>query len=130
MLFTEIPFIQRFEAAHDAGFKAAEFLFPYDFKPEGLAEKLSQFNLEQALFNMPPGDWDAGERGYAALPGREKGFKASADTALIYAEALRCAREHAMSGIVNPDCTYQEHVEIFIQNIRYAADALQKELAS
>lgn len=124
MLFTEVPFMERFDAAHDVGFKAVEFLFPYAFEPSEIAKKLNRFNLQQALFNMPPGDWDAGERGYAALPGWEEKFKASVETAMIYAEALDCKRVHAMSGIVNPAYSYEEHVEVFIKNIRYAADAL------
>lgn len=123
MLFTEVPFMDRFEAAHEAGFKAVEFLFPYTFEPSEIAKKLNRFNLQQVLFNMPPGDWDAGERGYAALPGREDEFKASVATAMMYAEALDCQRVHAMSGIVNPEYSYEEHVKVFIKNIRYAADA-------
>lgn len=63
MLFTEVDFLERFEKAHSAGFKAVEYLFPYAFEAEALAEKMQMFGFEQALFNMPPGDWDAGERG-------------------------------------------------------------------
>ena len=72
MLFTEVPFLERFEKAHQAGFKAVEYLFPYAFEAEELADKMQKFGFEQALFNMPPGDWDAGERGFAAIPGREE----------------------------------------------------------
>lgn len=67
MLFTEVPFLERFEKAHQAGFKAVEYLFPYAFEAEELSEKMQKFGFEQALFNMPPGDWDAGERGFAAI---------------------------------------------------------------
>ncbi|MDF5383078.1 hydroxypyruvate isomerase, partial [Vibrio parahaemolyticus] len=74
MLFTEVPFLDRFEKAHQAGFKAVEYLFPYAFEAQELASKIQQFGFEQALFNMPPGDWDAGERGFAAIPGREDEF--------------------------------------------------------
>ena len=88
MLFTELSFMERFEAAHKAGFKSVEFLFPYAFNAEDIADKLKTCNLEQVLFNMPPGDWDAGERGYSAIPGREDRFKASVDTALYYAKVL------------------------------------------
>ncbi len=63
MLFNEVDFLQRFEKAHQAGFKAIEFLFPYDYEPQQLAQLLEQYQFEQALFNMPPGDWDAGEKG-------------------------------------------------------------------
>ncbi|KXF82431.1 2-oxo-tetronate isomerase [Enterovibrio coralii] len=122
MLFNEVDFLTRFEKAHDAGFKAVEFLFPYAYEPQVLADKLSQFGFEQALFNMPPGDWDAGERGFAAIPGREAEFRQSVDTALMYAQALKCKKVHAMSGLLDSQFSYQEHVDTFIENIRYAAD--------
>ena len=122
MLFTEVPFLDRFEKAHQAGFKAVEYLFPYAFEAEELAEKMQKFGFEQALFNMPPGDWDAGERGFAAIPGREDEFKASVDTALMYAKALNCKKVHAMSGLHGANFTRQQHAETFISNIRFAAD--------
>ncbi|WP_372882644.1 2-oxo-tetronate isomerase [Psychromonas sp.] len=127
MLFTEVPFMERFDEAHKAGFKAVEFLFPYAFDADKLSQKLQTLNLQQSLFNMPPGDWDAGERGIAALPGREQEFKASVTTALKYAAALKCKKVHAMSGIVDPKFTYQEHINTFIDNIRYAADAFAEQ---
>ncbi|WP_432460007.1 MULTISPECIES: 2-oxo-tetronate isomerase [unclassified Agarivorans] len=122
MLFNHVDFLERFEQAHQAGFKAVEFLFPYAYEPKVLADKLSQFGLELALFNMPPGDWDAGERGFAAIPGREQEFKQSVDTAMMYAQALNCKKVHAMSGLVDPQFSEQQHVDTFISNIRYAAD--------
>ncbi|AJR06108.1 hydroxypyruvate isomerase [Photobacterium gaetbulicola] len=122
MLFTEVPFIERFEQAHQAGFKAVEYLFPYAYDAEVLAGKLKKYGFEQALFNMPPGNWDAGERGFAAIPGREEEFRASVDTALNYALSLGCKKVHAMSGIVDNAFSYQQHVDTFISNIRFAAD--------
>ncbi len=122
LLFTEVPFMERFEKAHRAGFKAVEYLFPYAYEPQELADKMQQFGLEQALFNMPPGNWDAGEKGFAAIPGREDEFKASVETALMYANKLNCKKVHAMSGIVDERFTRDQHVETFIANIRYAAD--------
>ena len=68
MMFTERPFLDRFDAAADAGFDAVEFLFPYDFAPEDVGDRLRRNGLTQALFNLPPGAWDAGERGFAARP--------------------------------------------------------------
>ena len=124
MLFTEVAFLERFERAHKAGFTAVEYLFPYAYEPPVLAEKLAQFGFEQALFNMPPGDWAAGERGMAALPGREQEFKASVDTAITYAKALHCKKVHAMSGIMDARFSRDEHVKTFIDNIRFAADAM------
>ncbi|MGO2509317.1 MAG: 2-oxo-tetronate isomerase [Vibrio hibernica] len=126
MLFTEVPFLERFEKAHKAGFKAVEFLFPYAFEAQILSQKLEQCGLEQALFNMPPGDWDSGERGFAAIPGREPEFRESVETALAYATALNCKKVHAMSGLIDDSFTYEKHVNTFIQNIRYAADAFAK----
>lgn len=122
MLFTEVDFLERFEKAHNAGFKAVEYLFPYAFDAQVLAKKMQQFGFQQALFNMPPGDWDAGERGFAAIPGREAEFKASVDTALHYAQALNCKKVHAMSGIVDSNYSREQHEATFIDNIRYAAD--------
>lgn len=126
MLFTEVPFLERFEKAHQSGFKAVEFLFPYAFDAQILAQKLEQYNLKQALFNMPPGDWEAGERGFAAIPGRESEFHQSVVTALSYATALNCKKIHAMSGLISKEYSYQQHVDTFVQNIRYAADVFAK----
>ena len=122
MLFNEVDFLERFEKAHQCGFKAIEYLFPYAYEPQVLADKLDQYGFEQALFNMPPGNWNAGERGFAAIPGREEEFKQSVDTALLYAQALNCKKIHAMSGIVDQQFTRQQHIETFVNNIRYAAD--------
>ncbi|MCC2101621.1 MAG: hydroxypyruvate isomerase, partial [Hyphomicrobiales bacterium] len=87
MMFTEHDFLDRFDAAADAGFAAVEYLFPYEHSPTDIAERLTRNNLTQALFNLPPGDFAAGERGLAALSGRAEEFKASVDLALEYAAA-------------------------------------------
>ena len=126
MLFNEVDFLDRFEKAHQCGFKAIEYLFPYAYEPQVLADKLAQYSFEQALFNMPPGDWNVGERGFAAIPGREEEFKQSVDTALLYAQALNCKKIHAMSGIIDQQFTRQQHIETFVNNIRYAADKFAK----
>ena len=103
MMFTEWPFLDRFGAAADTGFQAVEYLFPYDHPPEAIASRLQRHGLTQALFNMPPGDWAAGERGMAALPGRFEELKASVQTALVYAQATGAKRLHLMAGIANRD---------------------------
>jgi len=126
MLFTEVEFMERFERAHNSGFTAVEYLFPYAFAAQDLAQKLQEYGLTQALFNMPPGDWDKGERGFAAIPGREQEFEKSVETALTYARALNCKKVHAMSGIIDKRFTREEHVNTFIKNIRFAADAFAK----
>ena len=92
MMFTEVPFLDRFEAAAKAGFTSVEFLFPYEFEPEIVRSRLETAGLTQALFNLPPGDWAAGERGLAALTGREAEFRQSVETALRYARATGVER--------------------------------------
>lgn len=98
MMFNELDFLDRFAAAAAAGFSAVEFLFPYSYPAEQLAAALQQNQLEIALFNFPPGNWEAGERGLAALPGRRDEFERSVTTALDYAAVLGARRLHIMSG--------------------------------
>ena len=100
MMFTEVPFLDRFEAAAKAGFTAVEFLFPYEFPADEIAARLKQFGLTQALFNLPPGDWAKGERGISALPGREAEFVESLAIARPYAAATGVKRLHLMAGLV------------------------------
>ncbi|MDR6635218.1 hydroxypyruvate isomerase [Phyllobacterium sp. 1468] len=102
MMFNEWPFLDRFTAAADAGFTAVEYLFPYEFPPEAISERLVRNNLQQALFNLPPGDWAAGERGIAALPGRFDALKSDVERALDYALATGVKRLHLMAGIADP----------------------------
>lgn len=103
MMFTEWEFLDRFDAAAEAGFGAVEFLFPYDHPPEAVGERLKRNNLTQALFNLPPGDWAAGERGLAALPGREAERRDGTNRALDYAKATGVKRLHLMAGIADPN---------------------------
>lgn len=102
LMFTEHPFLDRFAAAADAGFDAVEFLFPYEHPPEAIAERLARHGLTQALFNLPPGDFAAGERGIAALPERFDELTAGVETGLRYAEATGVARLHLMAGLADP----------------------------
>jgi hydroxypyruvate isomerase len=101
MMFTEWDFLDRFDAAADAGFQAVEFLFPYDHQPDAVAERLTRNQLTQALFNLPPGNWAAGERGIAALPERFAELRASVATGLRYAQATGVKRLHMMAGIAD-----------------------------
>jgi len=116
-MFTEKPFLDRFEAAAEAGFKAVEYLFPYAYEPQALADRLKGHGLTQALFNLPPGDWDAGERGLAAIPGRETDFASALDTALRYADALDCRLVHAMPGLKH----HGAQRTTYIDNLKRAA---------
>lgn len=98
MMFNEHGFLDRFAAAADAGFTAVEFLFPYDHPVDQIAERLDRNNLQLALFNLPPGDWSAGERGMAAVPAQRSAFPGSVALAIEYASILKPARLHLMSG--------------------------------
>ena len=120
MMFNEWDFLDRFAAAADAGFDAVEFLFPYDHEPEVIAAKLEANRLTQALFNLPPGDWAAGERGLAALPGRRAEFEASVATALRYAEATGARRLHLMAG--NAAAENPAHAAAYEAAVRFAAE--------
>ncbi|MDH4440870.1 MAG: hydroxypyruvate isomerase family protein [Rhizobium sp.] len=116
MMFNEVPFLDRFAAAADCGFTAVEYLFPYDHPAEVVAERLQAAGLVQALFNMPPGDWAAGERGMAALPGREADFAAALDTAIAYAKVIGTPLLHMMAGLApatDPDAikTYRDNLK-------------------
>lgn len=123
MLFTEQPFLQRFDAAAAAGFRAVEYLWPYAHPAAELAARLEDAGLEQVLFNSPSGDTDAGERGLAALPGREDEFRRGVDVALEYAQALGCPRVHVMAGIAGPDVDPDAARERYLGNLRAALDA-------
>ncbi|MEO1293701.1 MAG: TIM barrel protein, partial [Pseudomonadota bacterium] len=121
MMFAELPFMARFEAAAEAGFGGVEYLFPYTYSPEEIGTELKRLGLTQALFNAPPGDWDGGERGLAALPGREGEFQASFETALNYAEAIQPQCLHVMSGLVDPIGAAGQAAEaVLIDNLRHA----------
>ena len=120
MLFTELPFLDRFAAARAVGFKAVEFQFPYEFPAAEVARRLSETGLVPVLFNAPPGDLANGERGLAALPGREEDFRASLETALAYARLIGCRRLHVLAGQSTADPARQE--ALFVVNLRRAAD--------
>src|SRR4029453_562273 len=120
MMFTDVPFLDRFEAAARAGFTAVEFLFPYDHPAEEVGKRLKNNGLIQALFNLPPGDWNGGERGFAALPARFDDLKKSLHTALPYAQATGVKRVHLMAGIANRSDS--KAVEIFYKSATAAAE--------
>lgn len=122
MMFNEVDFLDRFAAAAEAGFAGVEYLFPYAWDKVELAERLSEAGLAQVLFNMPPGDWDAGERGLAILPERVEAFRAGVETAIDYAKALGCTRLHAMAGLAPVDADPAVLRRTYVENLRYAAD--------
>jgi hydroxypyruvate isomerase len=126
MLFTEHDFLDRFNAAAEAGFEAVEYVGPYDHPPEVVAARLERNGLTQALFNLPPGDWAKGERGIAVLPDRVKEFRAGVDTAITYAKALGCGQVNCLAGIAPADANQAELEDVFIKNLRYAAERLEE----
>jgi 2-dehydrotetronate isomerase len=120
MMFTEVPFLDRFAAAAKAGFTAVEFLFPYAHPAEEVGKRLREAGLTQALFNLPPGDWNAGEKGFAALPARFDDLKKSLETALPYAQATGVKRVHLMAGIA--ERSDAKAIEAFYKSVAWAAE--------
>jgi 2-dehydrotetronate isomerase len=123
MMYTEHPFLERFAAAAGDGFRGVEYLFPYEFAALDLVARLGEHGLEQALFNAPPGDWAAGERGLASLPGREDEFRRSIDKALEYARVLGNKRLHVMAGLIKQGQDRGRHREVYLRNLEHAAKA-------
>ena len=127
MLYPELDFLDRFEAAANDGFKGVEYLFPYAYSKQNIAARLTDCGLQQVLFNAAPGDWDSGERGMACLPGRESEFQTGIALALDYANALACPRLHEMAGLVPASTSREALTATYINNIRYAAKAAAKQ---
>ncbi|MEW6046041.1 MAG: hydroxypyruvate isomerase [Bacillota bacterium] len=124
MLFTEVPFMERFERAARAGFRYVEFLFPYGQDVEGIAGELARLGLEQVLFNLPAGDWASGERGIAADPGRRAEFRDGVERALEIACRLGVRRLNCLAGRRRPDLPEAEQHACLVENLRHAADRL------
>jgi len=121
MLYPELDFLDRFEAAAKDGFKAVEYLFPFACESGEIAARLKAHGLQQVLFNAPPGDWDGGERGLACLPGREAEFRAGIGKALDYAAALDCPRIHVMAGLLPVGSERETLYSTYINQLRWAA---------
>ena len=120
-LFTERPFLERFAAARVAGFAAAEFHFPYAFDRAALAEVVLTSGLEVVLFNLPAGDWDAGERGIACHPRRIAEFQDGVGLAIEYAKLLGCPRLNCLAGIPPEGVAREKANETLVENLRFAA---------
>ena len=130
MMYPELPFLDRFEAAAKDGFKAVEFLFPYAYTPEELAARIKANHLQQVLFNAPPGGidpssidqaWNSNTRGTASIPGREKEFQQGVEMALRYADALHCPRIHVMAGLLGVGHTHASNHATYVNNLKWAA---------
>ncbi|MGE5157457.1 MAG: 2-oxo-tetronate isomerase [Gemmatimonas sp.] len=120
MMFNEVPFLDRFEAAAQCGFTAVEFLFPYEYPADEVGERLHRNGLTQALFNLPPGNWAAGEKGFAALPERFEDLQQSLQIALPYVKATGVKRVHLMAGIA--DRKDPNAVAAFRKSVIWAAE--------
>ena len=126
MMYQEHGFLDRFDAAAKDGFKAVEFLFPYDVPAADIKRRLDANGLALALFNGPPGSWAGGERGIASIPGREVEFKQSIAKALEYASVLGNKRLHVMAGLIQPGQDRARHREVYVKSLAHAT----KEAAS
>jgi hydroxypyruvate isomerase len=123
MMFNEVDFLDRFSAAARAGFKGVEFLFPYAYEKPQLVDIVSRHNLEVVLFNMPPGDWNVGERGLTCNPSRVGEFQEGVGKAVDYARALNCKRVHAMAGLQPQGFSGEQVRQTYIDNLRFAGKA-------
>ena len=125
MLFNEAPFLERFERAAKAGFKAVEFLFPYDYPVEQLKELLSKHSLQLVLHNLPAGDWAAGERGIACHPDRVEEFRAGVDKAIAYATTLGVKQVNCLAGIKPAGVSEADARRTLVDNLKFAAPKLK-----
>jgi hydroxypyruvate isomerase len=125
MLFTELPFMQRFEAAAKAGFKAVEYLFPYAFDKKELTAALRANGLQQVLHNLPAGNWETGERGIACHPDRVGEFREGVGMAIDYATALGCPKLNCLLGKLPDGLNAGEARKVAVENLRFAARELQ-----
>jgi hydroxypyruvate isomerase len=126
MLFNEVPFMERFDKAAAANFKAVEFLFPYAFSAADIKAKLDQNKLTLVLHNLPAGNWEAGERGIACLPDRVEEFRKGVSNAVEYATALGVKQVNCLAGKIPEGVAYAVLRATFIDNLKYAAAELKK----
>ena len=124
MMFNEVDFLDRFVAAANSGFKGVEYLFPYDYEPAQLAEKLEQHGLAQVLHNLPAGDWAAGERGIACHPDRVGEFQEGVGKAIEYATALNCPQVNCLAGLAQDSVSDEDKDATIISNLKFAAEHL------
>jgi hydroxypyruvate isomerase len=125
MLFNEVDFLDRFKAAKDAGFKGVEYLFPYPYPKEDLAERLEVNGLTQVLHNLPAGDWAKGERGIACLPDRVGEFQDGVGKAIEYATALQCTQINCLAGIAPTGVDPATLRETFVDNLQFCGRQAQ-----
>ncbi|MDH3662165.1 MAG: TIM barrel protein [Alphaproteobacteria bacterium] len=124
-MFTEHALIDRVQAAAAAGFEAVECQFPYEVPADEMKAAFDEAGVPLVLINTPPGDFAAGERGLAALPGREADFRVAIDLALDYAEAVGCRQIHVMAGVLPDGVSRDDGFLLFEQNLRHAVSAAE-----
>ncbi len=124
MLFTEYPFLERFERAARAGFAAVEYMFPYEEDTDGIVRALRKYGLSQVLFNLPAGNWAAGDRGIAVDPARRAEFRSGVAQALELAPRFECRRINCLAGKRLAGVPEEEQWACLVDNVRYAAGAL------
>ncbi len=127
MLWTEHGFLERFDAAAAAGFRGVEFLFPYAFPADAIAERITRNRLTLALHNLPAGNWEAGERGIACHPSRVGEFQDGVGKAIAYARALGAPQLNCLAGIVPQGVTREAARATFVANLAFAAGKLETE---
>jgi hydroxypyruvate isomerase len=127
MLFTEVPFLERFKNASSFGFKAVEFQSPYSISAHEIKQELDQLQLEVVLHNLPSGNWDAGERGIACLPDRIEEFRMGVAKAIEYAQILGAPQVNCLAGIAPAGEDFAKLQATFISNLEYASAELKKE---
>ncbi|MBK7136858.1 MAG: hydroxypyruvate isomerase [Rhodocyclales bacterium] len=125
MLFTEAPLLERFDRAARAGFTAVELQFPYDTPAEQLQQALFRNKQQLMLFNLPAGNWAAGERGIACHPDRVEEFRKGVDTALAYAAALGAPQLNCLAGIRPANVSVEIARRVLVDNLRFAATKLK-----
>jgi hydroxypyruvate isomerase len=126
MLFTEAPFLDRFELAANAGFKAVEFLFPYAWPAQEIKSRLDAHGLTLVLHNLPAGDWDAGERGIACHPDRVAEFRNGVGRAIQYAQALGVPQLNCLAGKAPAGVANGALRKTLVDNLRFAAAQLDE----
>jgi hydroxypyruvate isomerase len=127
MLFPEHDFLERFAAAAKAGFAGVEYIGPYAYPKEQVAEVLQNNNLKQVLFNLPAGNWDGGERGIGCLPDRVGEFQDGVGKAIDYAKTLGCSTVNCLAGILPSDVSRRTGYTTLVSNLSFAAKAFEKE---
>ncbi len=127
MLYTDSPFLDRFQRARASGFRCIEYLFPYEYDVHALAQALAKNGLTQVLFNLPPGNWSAGERGIAAHPDRIDEFRQSVAQGVQVAQVLQVKQLNCLAGKRDERIPLQDQQRVLIENLRYAAKTLAEQ---